>query len=48
MIAYGIIYENTGIKDKEFGTLNFFFKLCHFILYTSYMYFVGSVLILEF
>lgn len=48
MVAYGIIYENTGIKDEEFGTLNFFFNNVIFILYTSYMYFVGSVLILEF
>lgn len=26
MIVYGIIYENIGIKDEEFGILNFFFN----------------------
>lgn len=26
VVGYGIIYENTGIKDEEFGTLIFFFN----------------------
>lgn len=40
MIAYGIIYENTGIKNEEFGTLNFFFNYV-ILFYNSYMYFDG-------